>query len=220
MQDLAIHLEAYITGKPPPQQEQKVEQRVMDNVQHINPPLIQRVMDTHRMPNANNPMMKRVMQMKVWTHKRTTRGNTPGALPMIIRPNIIEHINDTEVPSPKRIRIARNTHTKQAKDASVITPRQSTRLRGTKPSTHVRFRNSRMISQEAINLLLMDDINNDVKKFTPLKLQPQPLHQQNYAHYAMPMVHPVTGDTITSYKKLMKDPVTQETWMMAFGKDF
>jgi hypothetical protein len=34
------------------------------------------------------------------------------------------------------------------------------------------------------------------------------------------MVHPITGKTITSYKKLMKDPITQETWMMAFGKDF
>ncbi len=36
----------------------------------------------------------------------------------------------------------------------------------------------------------------------------------------MPMVHPITGETITSYRKLMKDPVTQETWMTAFGKDF
>ncbi len=34
------------------------------------------------------------------------------------------------------------------------------------------------------------------------------------------MVHPITGETITSYKKLMKDPVTQETWMTVFGKDF
>jgi hypothetical protein len=34
------------------------------------------------------------------------------------------------------------------------------------------------------------------------------------------MVHPITGETIKSYKKLMKDPVTQETWMTAFGKDF
>ncbi len=151
----------------------------MDNVQHINPPLIQRVMDTHRMPNANNPMSKRVMQTRVRTHKRTTRGNTPGVLPMIMHPNIIEHINDTEVPLPKRIRIPRNTHAKQAKDASAITPRRSTRLRGTEPSTHVQFRNSRMISQEAINLLLMDNINNDVEKLTPLKLQPQSLHQQN-----------------------------------------
>ena len=67
-----------------------------------------------------------------------------------------------------------------------------------------------MISQEAINLLLMDDIDNELTKLTPLKLQPQPINQQVYAHYAMPMVHPVTGKTITSYKKLMKDPVTQD----------
>ncbi len=66
----------------------------------------------------------------------------------------------------------------------------------------------------------MDGIDNDLTKFSPLKLQPQPVHQRNYVHYAMPMVHPVTDETITSYKKLMKDPITQETWMMAFGKDF
>jgi hypothetical protein len=34
------------------------------------------------------------------------------------------------------------------------------------------------------------------------------------------MVHPVTGETISSYKKLMKDPVTAETWQTAFRKDF
>jgi hypothetical protein len=36
----------------------------------------------------------------------------------------------------------------------------------------------------------------------------------------MPMVHPVTGEAISSYKKLMKDPLTAETWQTAFGKDF
>ncbi len=112
------------------------------------------------------------------------------------------------------------SHTKQAKAGNVVTPRQSTHLRGLEPSGHVRFRNSRIISQEAINLLLTDDINNNLTNFTPLKLQPQPVHQRNYVHYAMPMVHPITGKTITSYKKLMKDPVTQETWMTAFGKGF
>jgi hypothetical protein len=34
------------------------------------------------------------------------------------------------------------------------------------------------------------------------------------------MIHPTTEETIISYKKLMKDPATQETWMTAFGKDF
>ena len=34
------------------------------------------------------------------------------------------------------------------------------------------------------------------------------------------MVHPVTGRTISSYKKLMHDPATAEVWQTAFGKDF
>jgi hypothetical protein len=34
------------------------------------------------------------------------------------------------------------------------------------------------------------------------------------------MIHPITGETISSYKKLMNDPATAEIWMTAFGKDF
>jgi hypothetical protein len=41
-----------------------------------------------------------------------------------------------------------------------------------------------------------------------------------YEHYASPMVHPITGKTISSYKKLMNDPVTVEVWQTAFKKDF
>jgi hypothetical protein len=36
----------------------------------------------------------------------------------------------------------------------------------------------------------------------------------------MPMLHPITGKTISSYKWLMKDLTKAETWQMAFGKDF
>jgi hypothetical protein len=72
LQDLAVHLEAYVTGQPPPLQEQRVEQRMMDDVQYINPLLFQRAMETPRVPNANNPMSKRVMQTKVQTHKKKT----------------------------------------------------------------------------------------------------------------------------------------------------
>jgi hypothetical protein len=41
-----------------------------------------------------------------------------------------------------------------------------------------------------------------------------------FEHYANPMVHPVTGETISSYKKLMNDPAMAEVWQTAFGKDF
>ena len=34
------------------------------------------------------------------------------------------------------------------------------------------------------------------------------------------MVHPATGETISSNKKLMHDPATAEIWQTAFGKDF
>jgi hypothetical protein len=42
----------------------------------------------------------------------------------------------------------------------------------------------------------------------------------NYAHFASPMVHPNTGETITSCKRLMHDKATAEVWQTAFGKDF
>ncbi len=33
----------------------------------------------------------------------------------------------------------------------------------------------------------------------------------NFEHFKMPMIHPTTGETITSYTKLMNNPATQET---------
>jgi hypothetical protein len=42
----------------------------------------------------------------------------------------------------------------------------------------------------------------------------------SYAHFALPMVHPTTGETITSYKCLMHNPAMVEVWQTAFGKDF
>ncbi len=41
-----------------------------------------------------------------------------------------------------------------------------------------------------------------------------------FEHYANPMVHPIMGETISSYKKLMNDPAMAEVWQTAFGKDF
>ncbi len=41
-----------------------------------------------------------------------------------------------------------------------------------------------------------------------------------FEHFASPMVHPITGETISSYKKLMNDLATAEIWQTAFGKDF
>jgi len=42
----------------------------------------------------------------------------------------------------------------------------------------------------------------------------------NFQHYPNPMVHLVTAQTISSYKKLMHDPATAKVSQTAFGKDF
>jgi hypothetical protein len=57
--------------------------------------------------------------------------------------------------------------------------------------------------------------------FTPnkLKMKSAPLCL-DFAQVAMPMVHPTTGETISSYKSLMHDKATAKTWQTAFGKDF
>ena len=41
----------------------------------------------------------------------------------------------------------------------------------------------------------------------------------NY-NYCAPVTHPITGETITNYKKLIADPLTATTWAQAFGKEF
>ena len=58
--------------------------------------------------------------------------------------------------------------------------------------------------------------------FTPHTLKKHIVKQvaPNLEHSTNPTVHPVTGETISSYKKLMGDPATEETWQMAFGNDF
>ncbi len=172
---------------------------------------------------ANNPTSKRIMQRTTRTHQPVTRRNTPGALPHIVRPvdlspegpfqipHIIKELPNSDKAhkvAQRRVRIA----------ATKSTPRRSTRL--TNQDNHVHFRSSRIISQEALNLLLLDDLENDTTPFIPTKLLPPPAHPTNFEHYVMPMVHPVTGETISSNKQLMKDPATAETWKTAFGKDF
>jgi hypothetical protein len=39
-------------------------------------------------------------------------------------------------------------------------------------------------------------------------------------HFCAPVIHPVTGESITKYKTLVNDPITTKTWAHAFGKEF
>ena len=81
---------------------------------------------------------------------------------------------------------------------------------------------ARLISQQALNAMTMREAINAPEIFTPWHFMCKAYkdHIPNYAHFASPMVHPKTGETITSYKRLMNDPKTAEIWQTAFGKDF
>ncbi len=72
-----------------------------------------------------------------------------------------------------------------------------------------------------MNFLTDEVWNNSPQHFTPKNLRPkEEATVANLEHLAMPMIHPTMGETISSYKKLMKDPATMEIWQTAFGKDF
>ena len=38
--------------------------------------------------------------------------------------------------------------------------------------------------------------------------------------FCAPVIHPITGESITNYKKLAKYPATREVWTTAFGKEW
>ncbi len=100
----------------------------------------------------------------------------------------------------------------------------------TRTRSRVPVARSRLVSRHALNFFALTAAFS-VPPGPILKLfPPQPSSVRNtdqhpnahinLEHYANPMVHPVTGKTISSYKKLMNDPATAETWQTAFGKDF
>jgi hypothetical protein len=67
------------------------------------------------------------------------------------------------------------------------------------------LRQSNLISQEAINFLTDCVWAKSLNNYTPdkLKCKKQGL---DFEQIAMPMVHPTTGETISSHKKLMHNP--------------
>jgi hypothetical protein len=76
--------------------------------------------------------------------------------------------------------------------------------------------------RQAINVLtIQEEVSMDTLYTLQAMINKQGLVLPTmFEHFANPMVHPVTGETISSYKKLMNNPATAEVWQTAFGKDF
>jgi hypothetical protein len=80
----------------------------------------------------------------------------------------------------------------------------------------------RLVSQHALNALTCQEHVSLNLAFIPMELLPSVVEDSpsHVEHFASPMVHPVTGETISSYKKIMNNPATSGIWQTAFGKDF
>jgi hypothetical protein len=80
----------------------------------------------------------------------------------------------------------------------------------------------RLVMQHTPNALTCYEQNHINLAFTPTALLPSVVENapSHIKHFALPVVHPVTSKTISSYKKMMHEPATAEIWQTAFGKDF
>jgi hypothetical protein len=79
-----------------------------------------------------------------------------------------------------------------------------------------------IVTQQVINVLTIKEKTTFNAMFTPGNLMQHAVlpFAQHFKHYADPMVHPVIRERISSYVKLMHNPVTAEIRQTVFGKDF
>ncbi len=203
---------------PDVQEEQRVreqEQRVArENEQRAiaDTPIltIPRITNAPAIMQSRNPMAKRMLKNNPRVHRRVMRHNTPGVLPLITRRR--GEINN-EAQGYRRspwIRQAVATSTIWATPPPItFTPIPS----GAR---------QRVVMQQAINVLTIKEKVATNTTFMPKTLMEFVVTHgpTKFEHYANPMVHPITGETISRYKKLMNDPATAEVWQTAIGKDF
>jgi hypothetical protein len=78
----------------------------------------------------------------------------------------------------------------------------------------------KLMTQQAINVLtIQEEVSLDTM-YTPQAMMNEEAQvlPTMFEHFASPTVHPVTGETIPSYKILMNNPATAEIWQTAFRK--
>jgi hypothetical protein len=210
---------AVIMEQEDKEQEQRVrmqQQRVIDKTPILTVPCI-----TNAPPiiKLQNPMAKWALKNTPCLHQQSTRNNTPGAVPAIQRVQIIglkTHIRP-EWKGPTNV---------GWREKKLGVRRRLPRVQATPPPTTFTTIPSRarwrIVTRQAINMLTIQEEAEANNEFTPLCLMKHAKKSipTMFKHFTSPMVHPITGKTISSYKKLMNDPATAEVWQTAFGKDF
>jgi hypothetical protein len=198
---------------PPPHAEQRVDASAKE--QKVAHPMT-RITDAPPIITAPNPTAPRKLKQTARTHSGITRHNIPGSTPPIVNIEKRHNIATNQTPSaPEPIGPRRLTRNVPHKGPNTPKNVQFIPIEG---GVHTR----NFISQEAITFLTECVWEKSPDLYTPAKLCPNSGTKStfNFQQVAMPMVHTTTGETISSYKQLMHDPDTAETWQTAFGKDF
>jgi hypothetical protein len=153
-----------------------------------------------------NPTMKRILKSTPWLHQHIAHNNKPG---IRAATHVIKPVTPIDVNAPHR--------SKQGAALSRVQPHCRPQATPTAIPTGAQ---QRIITQQVMNILTLWEQALFSIIHTPCALMKHAKIPMNFEHYANPMVHPVTGCTITSYKKLMHNPATAEIWQPVFGKDF
>ncbi len=174
--------------------EQRVDtETVRDREQSVEAPIvtIQRILDAPAIMHTRDPTAKRNLINTACIHRRQTRHNTPGALPKITRDAQAFIEPD---PRPKALERRRSTRVQKNTSNVIIVPPYNMLGGGARAS-------ARLISQSALNAMTMQEVLTISLPFTPRKLAPTTYTDStNCAHLAAPMIHPTTGEIISSYK--------------------
>ena len=165
-----------------------VEQKVRD---HGLQEKQQRVINETPILTVPNPTATRALKDTPCLHQCVTRNHSLGAVPAIIRPPI-------------------------STPALCVSPRTKvTVISAPKAPMGIPSRQQQcLFTNQVINVLISHKLVPVVTAFTPKALISfaRTQHAPCFEHYASPKVHAITGETISSYKKLMNDPATVEIW--------
>ncbi len=142
-------------------------------------------------PTSSNPTAPHITRTTPRVHQRHTRNNVPPTSTPIETP--------TTTPAPQDAAPPINEPT--------ITHETSEPQR----SPRIALQSPRLYSNAALATLR-------IQTYAPLPNS----HAIPWTceHFCAPVIHPVTGESITKYKKLVDDPITRHIWSRAFGKEF
>ena len=162
---------------------------------------VQRMSQARPIITSTNPTANSILQTKQLTYLLTIQNNNPCAVPLI------------------------PVHKKPSSQSPRLNPGQYAPLQSpmisSKPNS-LRlpyFNHSHIISQEAFNLVTEKLFYGEpVNQWTPWTFgtaSPTNINADldwDIDHFCAPVIHPITGKTITKYQKLVKDPVTRDIW--------